>query len=66
MITPLPGATTLKPGSATFPFFGVQPVILDDKGNELQVRPQWWCAALQCVVVVLCVASQYARHLHLR
>jgi acetyl-CoA synthetase len=29
MITPLPGATTVKPGSATHPFFGVEPVILD-------------------------------------
>ena len=31
MITPLPGATALKPGSATLPFFGVEPVLLDDK-----------------------------------
>jgi len=36
MITPLPGAWAEKPGSATLPFFGVQPVIVDDKGNELQ------------------------------
>ena len=36
MITPLPGATPVKPGSATFPFFGVEPVILDDQGNELE------------------------------
>ena len=36
MITPLPGATPTKPGSATFPFFGVEPVILDDKSNELE------------------------------
>ena len=35
LIAPLPGATPTKPGSATRPFFGVQPVILDDKGNEL-------------------------------
>ena len=35
MITPLPGVTALKPGSATLPFFGVQPVVIDDKGNEL-------------------------------
>ncbi len=35
LITPLPGAIGLKPGSATLPFFGVQPVILDDEGNEL-------------------------------
>lgn len=33
MITPLPGATPTKPGSATFPFYGVQPEILDQEGN---------------------------------
>jgi len=36
LITPLPGATPLKPGSATWPFFGVKPVIVDEKGMELQ------------------------------
>ena len=36
LISPLPGATPLKPGSATRPFFGVQPVVLDDQGNELE------------------------------
>ncbi len=36
MLTPLPGATPLKPGSATRPFFGVQPVLLDQEGNELE------------------------------
>ena len=36
MITPLPGATNLKPGSATRPFFGVQPALVDDKGNTLE------------------------------
>ncbi|NNL57713.1 MAG: acetate--CoA ligase [Pseudomonadales bacterium] len=35
MISPLPGAIDLKPGSATLPFFGVEPVILDEQGNEL-------------------------------
>lgn len=35
MIAPLPGATDLKPGSATLPFFGVEPVLVDDKGQEL-------------------------------
>jgi len=39
MITPLPGATETKPGSATHPFFGVQPVILDDEGNEIEGCP---------------------------
>jgi len=36
MITPLPGATNLKPGSATTPFFGVQPVIVDGEGRVLE------------------------------
>ncbi len=36
MITPLPGATMLKPGSATLPFFGVEPVLLDNDGKEIQ------------------------------
>ena len=36
MLTPLPGATDLKPGSATLPFFGIQPVLLDNEGNEIQ------------------------------
>jgi len=35
MITPLPGATKLKPGSATLPFFGVQPQLVDNEGNPL-------------------------------
>lgn len=36
LITPLPGATDLKPGSATLPFFGVQPEIVDNEGNILE------------------------------
>jgi acetyl-CoA synthetase len=36
LITPLPGATKLKPGSATLPFFGVIPQIVDAEGNELK------------------------------
>ncbi len=36
MLMPLPGATALKPGSATLPFFGVQPVLLDNEGNEIE------------------------------
>ncbi|TAA07486.1 acetate--CoA ligase [Pseudoxanthomonas winnipegensis] len=35
MITPIPGATPLKPGSATVPFFGVQPALVDANGAEL-------------------------------
>jgi len=36
MLTPLPGATDLKPGSATLPFFGVEPVLLDNEGQEVE------------------------------
>ncbi len=36
MITPLPGATDTKPGSATRPFFGVLPALVDNEGNELE------------------------------
>ena len=36
LITPLPGATKLKPGSATLPFFGVQPAIVDNDGKVLE------------------------------
>jgi acetyl-CoA synthetase len=36
LITPLPGAIKLKPGSATLPFFGVQPAIVDTEGNIIE------------------------------
>ncbi|WP_290633492.1 acetate--CoA ligase, partial [Aquisalimonas sp.] len=36
MISPLPGATDLKPGSATRPFFGIEPELLDNEGNVLE------------------------------
>ncbi len=36
LISPQPGAIDLKPGSATKPFYGIKPVIVDDKGNELK------------------------------
>jgi acetyl-CoA synthetase len=36
LITPLPGATKLKPGSATRPFFGIKPALVDDKGAVLE------------------------------
>ncbi len=49
MITPLPGATPLKPGSATLPFFGVVPEVVDDQGQpvsrnsggKLVIRRPW-------------------------
>ncbi|MEK8022768.1 MAG: acetate--CoA ligase [Candidatus Hydrogenedentota bacterium] len=47
-ITPLPGATTTKPGSATHPFYGIDAAILDEAGNEiaegggiLAIRKPW-------------------------
>lgn len=40
LISPLPGATPLKPGSATNPFFGVRPALVDDKGNILEGENQ--------------------------
>jgi acetyl-CoA synthetase len=46
MITPLPGATDLKPGSATRPFFGVQPVMLDNDGNEIGETE---CEGILCI-----------------
>ncbi|GJM85130.1 hypothetical protein PR202_ga01554 [Eleusine coracana subsp. coracana] len=45
MITPLPGAWPQKPGSATFPFFGVQPVIVDEKGQEIEGE----CSGYLCI-----------------
>jgi acetyl-CoA synthetase len=49
MITPLPGVTPTKPGSATLPFFGVQPEVVDDNGKpvprnsggKLVIRKPW-------------------------
>ena len=49
MITPLPGATPTKPGTATLPFFGVLPEVVDDQGNpvpkncggKLVIRKPW-------------------------
>lgn len=39
LIAPLPGATDLKPGSATRPFFGVRPALVDSEGNPIQGSP---------------------------
>jgi acetyl-CoA synthetase len=50
LITPLPGAIPTKPGSATKPFFGVQPVVLDEKGQEI--------AETECEGV-LCIADSW-------
>jgi acetyl-CoA synthetase len=40
MISPLPGSTPLKPGSATLPFFGVRPALVDDKGQFIEGAAQ--------------------------
>ena len=45
LITPLPGATALKPGSATRPFFGVTPLIVDAEGKEMTGE----CEGLLCL-----------------
>ena len=45
MIAPLPGATPLKPGSATRPFFGINPVILDSDGKQLEGA----CEGVLCI-----------------
>ncbi|EHQ51161.1 acetate--CoA ligase [Ectothiorhodospira sp. PHS-1] len=39
MIVNLPGAVDMKPGSATKPFFGVEPLLVDDQGNEITETP---------------------------
>ncbi|XP_078154877.1 acetyl-CoA synthetase [Carex rostrata] len=45
MILPIPGAWPQKPGSATFPFFGVQPAIVDEKGKEIEGE----CSGYLCI-----------------
>ena len=45
MMTPLPGAHALKPGSAAFPYFGVKPVIVDSAGKILEGE----CEGLLCL-----------------
>ena len=44
VMTPLPGCTPTKPGSACFPFFGVLPVILDESGKELEGEAEGYIA----------------------
>jgi acetyl-CoA synthetase len=46
MLTPMPGATSTKPGCATLPFFGIEPAILSDEGDEvnagiLAIKKPW-------------------------
>ncbi|CAI5493621.1 unnamed protein product [Closterium sp. Naga37s-1] len=49
MITPLPGAMPLKPGCATLPFFGVEPVVLDEQGREIAAGEGEEVAGLLCI-----------------
>ncbi|XP_054912938.1 acetyl-coenzyme A synthetase, cytoplasmic-like isoform X1 [Poeciliopsis prolifica] len=56
VLTPLPAATPMKPGSATFPFFGVVPAILNESGEELEgpsegylVFKQPWPGAMRSI-----------------
>ncbi|MBN1662604.1 MAG: acetate--CoA ligase [Deltaproteobacteria bacterium] len=48
LITPLPGAIDIKPGMATMPFFGVQPVLVDDEGKEF---PETVASGALCIKV---------------
>ena len=46
LLTPMPGATSTKPGCATLPFFGIEPAVLDDAGNDvaagiLAIKKPW-------------------------
>lgn len=45
MITPIPGAWPLKPGSATLPFFGVEPAVVDENGVEMKGE----CSGYLCI-----------------
>ena len=45
LISPLPAATDLKPGSATKPLFGIEPVVMDEQGNQLENA----CQGLLCI-----------------
>ena len=46
LITPLPGATPTKPGSATLPFFGIRPAVMTDQGEELHGNDVRGCLVL--------------------
>ena len=62
MLTPLPGAMALKPGSATLPFFGIEPAILDAEGKEVEgpgegllMIKQSWPVRLEPYITIISV-----------
>ena len=61
MITPLPNVWQAKPGSATLPFFGVQPAILDEKGVELSGVCEGYLAIKVRLVCWVGVGALYGR-----
>ncbi|KFV62743.1 Acetyl-coenzyme A synthetase, cytoplasmic, partial [Dryobates pubescens] len=62
MLTPLPAATPMKPGSATFPFFGVVPAILNESGEELEGAAEGYLVFKQPWPGIM--RSLYGNHQH--
>ncbi|XP_061297425.1 acetyl-coenzyme A synthetase, cytoplasmic isoform X1 [Pezoporus flaviventris] len=62
MLTPLPGATPLKPGSATLPFFGVVPAVLNESGEELEGEAEGYLVFKQPWPGIM--RTLYGNHLH--
>lgn len=54
MIFPIPGCVPMKPGSATLPFFGIQPVLLNEDGKELNGPNNGFLAFKVCVILIIC------------
>ncbi len=52
MIFPIPGCVPMKPGSATLPFFGIEPVILNEDGKELIGAKKGFLAFKVCVKTI--------------
>lgn len=63
MITPLPNAWQQKPGSATFPFFGVVPVLLDEKGHEVKGEGEGYLCIKQVRQSIACLEQHHAQWL---
>lgn len=58
MILPLPNVWQQKPGSATLPFFGVVPVLLDEKGNELKGKSVCYLGCC-CLPALATICNMY-------